>query len=225
MLYAQTPLTETKAATGLWSIDFSTLPDEPENELKELGFSFEKAMDNKEKINLSGAQNRLNISANEPAFGLMINNTINLENSDTVEIEWGINHYPENANWNNKINRESIMIYLFLGDAIDADQFYLPDSPYFIAVFLGEKEKLQTPYIGKNYKETGKYVCLESPEEGATVISTFNFSKAYLDWFGEKEVPPVTGIAIEVDTTDLPDGKSSAFIERISFSRAGQRAK
>ena len=191
----------------------------PHTDLLELGFTFEKAMDNNDKISLSGKQNRLQIDAKKPAFGLIIDKSLNLVDREIIEIEWGVNQYPQGANWDESLNREAIMIMLFFGDPQKADRIYLPDSPYFIGLFLCENDKQESPYIGNNYKETGRFVCLGNPKPGEAVRSTFNFSKAYMEWFGMSEVPPVTGIAIEVDTTDLADGKSSAFIKQIGFSK------
>ncbi|MBE0582185.1 MAG: hypothetical protein IH612_00325, partial [Desulfofustis sp.] len=98
-----------------------------------------------------------------------------------------------------------------------ADRLFLPATPFFIGPFLGRSEQLFYPFIGKSYRQTGRYVCLATPEPGQVVVSRFHFAEAFRRWFNRQEVPPVSGVAIEVDTTGLPGGSSSAFIKRISL--------
>ena len=53
------------------------------------------------------------------------------------------------------------------------------------------------------------------------ITSRLDIAKAFHLWFGDREMPPVTGIAIEVDTGELLLGeRSSAFIKSISLGRA-----
>ena len=217
--FAQAPDDEGVYTEQLWGLDFSTVHPAPRQALEELGFSLEKHMTDEDKIILASMEDRLEISTQSPAFGLMVYKNINLENSDTVEIEWGINKYPEGADWDQEINREAVMIYLFFGEPVDADKFYLPDSPMFIGLFLCKDELQMEPYLGKNYRETGKYICLGEPEHGETVKTSFNYHQAFKELFSTDEVPPVTGLGIEVDTSDLQDGTSSAFIKYIGLTR------
>ena len=224
-LYAQTAATKTTESETGWKVDFSNLDDEPHEQLQDRGFSFEKDMDDRNDIQLSGKKNRLEINALKPAFGLLAYHNLNLENFDTIEIEWGVNLYPEGADWDSELKREPIMICLFFGEPVDADRFYLPDSPHFLGVFLCQNNRQLEPYIGNSYQETAKYVCLGTPEPGETIRSRFNFDQAFREWFKTAETPPVTGIAIEVDTTDLPDSRSSAFIHQIRLLRTDKEVR
>lgn len=218
--FAQAPGDAGARAEHLWGLDFSTVKQPPHQALEQLGFSLEKQMSDKDKITLAAVEDRLEIHAASPAFGIMLNKDINLENSDTIELEWGINRYPEGADWDREMNREAVMVYLFFGEPMDADKFYLPDSPRFLGLFLCKDDLQMVPYLGTNYRETGKYICLGEPEPGETVHTRFNFHQAFREFFKTDEVPPVTGIGIEVDTSDLPDGRSSAFIKYIGLTRA-----
>ncbi|PIE65392.1 MAG: hypothetical protein CSA26_03470 [Desulfobacterales bacterium] len=211
---------ETKSAEEkktVWRFDFCQIKND--RDLQAHGFSFEKDMDDKKKIHLRGTPNGLEIKALKPAFGLLAKKGLTVHNTDTIEVEWGVTAYPKGADWHNTLNREALMVYLFFGEPVDADKFYLPDSPYFIGMFLCENEQTQVPYIGKNYKETGRYVCLEKPAAGKTIRSVFNFNQAYRQWFKTDRVPPITGIALEVDTTDLPEGTAAAVIKNISLKQ------
>ncbi|NNK93874.1 MAG: hypothetical protein HKP41_05935 [Desulfobacterales bacterium] len=215
LVYASS--TTITSAEQIWEIDFTALPNNVRQELTGQGFSFEKGMSKGKKIHIVTDDNNLKISTTRPAFGFMIKKDLQIQQANWLEIEWGIERYPEAANWDNSKNREAVMVYLFFGDPLPADHFYLPDSPFFIGMFLGKHEVAKRPYIGGNYTATGRYVCLDNPAPGQLITSRFNYSQAFKTWFDQATTPPVTGIAIEVDTGGLPDGLSSAFIKRITF--------
>ena len=60
-----------------------------------------------------------------------------------------------------------------------------------------------------------------NPRPGQMITTRLNIPKVFHDWIGHRAMPPITGIAIEVDTSDLPAGAtSSAFIKRISLKEA-----
>lgn len=204
----------------LWHIDFTTFKNGVRQELLDRDFRFEKEMKQDDTMQLSLANQRLNITTVGPAFGLMIKKGLNIEGTEWVELEWGVDYYPDRADWGKGKNREAVMVYFFFGEPVEADRFYLPDSPYFIGLFLGQNEALLTPYKGKSYAKTGSYVCLGNPGPGELITSRFNLAEAYKKLYGTNRIPPITGIAIEVDTDSLPDGRSSAFIQRIRLKKA-----
>lgn len=167
-------------------------------------------------INITGSNSKgLCISTKKSAFGLAIKNDLQLARVGLVELEWGIATYPNGASWSKKNNRNALMIHLFFGPKIKADRFYLPDSPYFIGLFLCKDEPLMEPFIGKSYEETGRYVCLDTPETGTMVNSSIHIDRIFQQWFDRHEVPPITGIGIEVDTSGLQDGHAAAFLKTI----------
>jgi hypothetical protein len=222
LIHQSSPFTRASGSADifLWQLDFTKFPDDVRKGLKDSGFQFEKAMKSPKKIDLSGTGERLNITANQSAFGLLVNKDLNVPAAEWVEITWGVDSYPKQADWSNGKNQEAVMVYLFFGESVASDRFYLPDSPFFIGLFLGRNEATLTPYTGKSYKETGRYVCLGNPEPGETLTSRYHFAQAFRDMFGTSEVPPVTGIAIEVDTGSLSEGASSAFIQTIGLQGA-----
>lgn len=206
---------DTQCSSPVWQIDFTSLSDSAANDLQRQGFVRKKAMKNPQLIELTGSENRLNIVAKKQAFGLLSKEGLQVEQVDHIEIDWGIDLYPEAADWNNGKNREALMIYFFLGEPVQADHFYLPDVPYFIGIFLGKNEITHQPLTGKSYSQTGRYVCLANPSPGKSINSRFQLAAAFRRWFNTETVPPVTGIAIEVDTEKLPVGKAAAFISSI----------
>lgn len=205
------------SAEQILEIDFTALPDNVRQELTGQGFSFEKGMSKGEKIHIITDNKYLKISTTRPAFGFMIKKNLLKKQANWLEIEWGIERYPEAVNWDNSKNREAVMVYLFFGGTVPAEHLYLPDTPFFIGMFLGKHEVAEKPYIGGNYAATGRYVCLDNPTPGQMITSRFNFSQAFKTWFDQATILPVTAIAIDADTGGLPGGLSSAFIKHNSL--------
>lgn len=100
--------------------------------------------------------------------------------------------------------------------------FACKEQMAFLGLFLGEHEPVLHPFTSENYPENGKYVCLGNPPPGQRIVSRLDLGVAFRDWFGNRPVPPLTGIAIEVDTRGLAEeqGTSSAFIHHIGLSKA-----
>ena len=49
---------------------------------------------------------------------------------------------------------------------------FIPDSPYFVGLFLcyGD-DRINYPYVGSYFKKGGRYVCSDSPSEGELGMS------------------------------------------------------
>jgi hypothetical protein len=209
------------AATSLLSIDFSTLSATVHKDLANFGFTFEKQMKDENKIHLAAESGGLKISTSGQAFGFMVQKGLHIDRPNQLEIEWGVDTYPPGADWRNGKNYEPLMVVLFFGEPLPSNHLLLPDTPLFIGMFLGRHEPPLQPYTSKNYSNTGRYVCLGNPEPGQMITTRLDIAKTFHLWFGGREMPPVTGIAIEVDTGELPRGaSSSAFIKSISLGRA-----
>ena len=203
----------------IYQIDFTQAGEDGRAWLKEQGFILKEDMEDKNVLRLrgTGSDKGLYISTKEAAFGVAVRNGLSIKQVDRVVMEWGIEQYPAGASWEKQTNREALMVTLSFGSAVRADHFYLPDSPYFLGLFLCQGDRLNSPYIGKSYRDTARYVCLDSPAPGSTVRSEFQVREAYTGWFSTETVPPLTGIGIEVDTSDLDKGRAAAFLKRISL--------
>lgn len=206
---------------GSLAIDFSTLSPTVHKDLAKWGFSLEKQMQDEKAIFLGSENGRLNISASDQAFGFMVKKDLHIDQPHELEIEWGVGVYPPEADWRSGHNYEPLMVVVFFGEPLPSDNLFLPDMPLFMGLFLGRHEPSLSPFISKNYTKTGKYVCMGNPEPGQMITSRLDLAKAFHLWFGDREMPPVTGIAIEVDTGELAgSARSSAFIKNISLGRA-----
>jgi hypothetical protein len=211
------PSLDDPSTRAIWQLDFTGPSSVARTILADDGFVFEEDMAADGAIELLSEKGCLLLRTSKPAFGLVAKRDLPPGKTNWLVIEWGVGRFPETANWQRGVRREAIMIYLFFGQPQPADRFFLPQSPYFIGHFLGQHEPPRQPFIGNSYRQTGRYVCLATPEPGQLVSTAFNFADAFHRWFDSETVPPVTGIAIAMDTSGLADGSSSAFIKRIAL--------
>jgi hypothetical protein len=208
-------------AISSFELDFSTLSDNVRSDLTDLGFSFKKEMEDDEAIRLRIKNDRLHIATPAQSVGLMVKNDLHVLRPGWLEIEWGIEQYPHGGNWHQGRKKEAVMVVLFFGDPLPSTSFYLPDVPVFLGMFLGGHEVPLQPFVSENYGDRGRYVCVGNPQPGQMITTRLNIPKVFHDWIGNRAIPPITGIAIEVDTSDLPAGAtSSAFIKRIGLKEA-----
>ena len=111
------------------------------------------------------------------------------------------------------------MIYIFFGyDKISSGHLLIPNSPYFIALYICEDEEINKPYKGKYFLKSGRFVCLAKPRPRETIISEFDLVSAFTSFYEKDEIPVISGISLAVDTSSSGDGgKAAAFIKRIEF--------
>jgi hypothetical protein len=211
-------LTQPSSAAGGYQVDFTDyVSGSVDAWLKAKGFEFERDARSKDKIALRAGARGLAVEALRPAQGLLVNSTIGQSPFSTVEIEWGVEQHPEGASYEKKVNNEAIMVHVFFGsEKKSSGSIFAPDVPYFIGLFLCNGDRINHAYTGQYYKEGGRYVCLESPTPGETVVSRFDLKEAVRRIFGDAVASHVSGYSVEVDTS-ASGGKSSAFIKRIKF--------
>jgi len=185
--------------------------------LKSKGFQFQRDANNPDKIALKPAAQGLEVQALRPAQGLLINNRINPESYSAVEIEWGVRQHPQGASYERNVNNEAIMVHVFFGtEKKSSGSMFVPDIPPFIGLFLCNQDRVGHPYVGRYYKEAGRYVCVDRAQPQQTVVSRYNLKNGFREAFGAEMAQAVTGYSIEVDTSDS-QGQSSAYIKRIRF--------
>jgi hypothetical protein len=94
----------------------------------------------------------------------------------------------------------------------------IPNSPYFIGLFLCEDERTNFPYKGRYFQTGGRFVCLGKPQPGDTIVSEFDLDAAFKRYFDKNETPGITGIGFGVDTTKAgKGGTAAALIKSIEF--------
>lgn len=201
-------------------IDFSDYSEGPIDAwLQAKGFDFEQGTKDRELLELSSNDGSLTLEAKGHVRQFIVNDEVKLEKFSTIRIEWGIIKYPKDASYERKVNNEALMVYIFFGhNKLPSGHSAIPDLPYFIGLFLGHDDKINTPYKGKYFHEGGRVVCLGNPQPNETVISEFNLITAFQTYFEKEEVPMISGISLGVDTSSSGDeGKAAAYIKRIEF--------
>ena len=187
--------------------------------LEKKGFELEEAAKNRKELDLDVDEGALFFEAKKPLRALMVKRFVDPGKYSRIKIEWGAIKYPRGASYERKVNNEALLVLVFFGDEkISSGHLAVPDSPYFIGLFLGRDDKLNKAYKGKYYHEGGRFVCLGNPKPGETVISEFDLFAAFKRYFQRDEVPNISGVALEIDTTSSDDnGRAVAFIHSIEF--------
>jgi len=202
-------------AKTLFQLDFSNHNSGNAKEwLIENQFKFKKDPDD---LQISFEKGRLLFDAKSDLLALISLET-KINNAKRIRIEWGVLQYPTGANWANEMKREAIGVVVSFGDEkIDSGNWIVPNVPYFIVLFLGEKEKENLPYIGNYYDIGGRYICTPCGNlEGETVITDFELSENFKKIFGQKDMPPITSISFEIDIRDIESG-SKTFIRKVEI--------
>lgn len=198
-----------------YSLDFIAGSGSPGSFLNKKGFVLKKDADN---LAMSFSRGSLQLTSTTPTFGVIINDKLHIKEFSKIRIEWGILQYPEGASYEKDVNNEAIMIYVFFGDKkLSSDSIFIPDSPYFMGLFLGEHDIPGKVYIGHHFTTGGRFICVGAPKEGETVTTEFDLKPAFMKNFKQTEVPFISGISIEVDTSYLSKGNSTAFIRKIEI--------
>ena len=209
-----------QAGAAAYTIDFSGYGGGAVDKwLETHGFKLERDAKNRSLLGLSITNSVLALEAKGRMTGFIFNDSVNLHKVQTVRINWGVKQYPKEASYQNKVNNEALMVYFFFGkQKISSGHVLIPNSPYFIGLFLCQDEQVNFPYKGHYFHEGGRFVCLGKPEPGQMIVSEFDLDRGFKSYFGKKETPGITAIAFGVDTSKAGGGGSgAAFIKSIQF--------
>ena len=204
---------------GHFIIDFSSYTGgSVENWLRARDYKLEKDAKSS-KLRLSITKDVLTLEATEPMSGFILNDSVNLDNVKKVRINWGVRQYPQDTSYENKMNNEALMLYIFFGsEKVSSGHILIPNSPYFIGLFLCQNERENYPYKGRYFHTGGRFVCLGKPATGETTVSEFDLDRGFKSYFGKNATPGITGIGFGVDTSKAANGgKAAAFIKSIEF--------
>ena len=188
------------------------------------GFQLKQDAQRRNLIDLEIRNDSLVVEAKRRAFGIIPNETVNVPEFTYVEIDWGVDKFPEGASYEQGVRNEAIMLVIFMGDERQSSgSMFIPDSPYFVGLYLCHgDDRIDYPYVGSYFKKSGRYVCGDRPALGEMVTTRFNLLEAYRSYFDKErdDDPAISGLAMALDTKKAGDGgKSSAFIREIRFYR------
>ncbi len=187
--------------------------------LEQHGFEFEL---NAKSLNPRFKNDALVISAETETaglFGLRLAQQDFIRGVKRIEIVWGVNQYPEGADWDNGINSVPIAVMLSFGTErlSSGGPLGIKAAPYFLSPFIGKRENPDKMYIGKLWREGGRYFCVESGDQsGKTIVTDFEVDERFKTVFKQDETPPITAIAFQKNTNNTL-GTSEAFIKKITF--------
>ena len=203
-----------------WVIDFADYAGGSiEAWLHTKGFRLEHGAEDPAALALSHHAGALVVEAKQPVRGSVVNDQVTLEHVSTIRLTWGIMKYPKGASYARQVNNEALMVYISFGqDEVPSGHVLIPARPYFIGLFLGQEEQLNTPYQGKFFHEGGRFVCVGHPQPYDTVVSEFDLRTAFQTYFDKADVPMISGISLGVDTFASGEGGTAlAYIHRIEF--------
>ena len=127
----------TATAAPLHTIDFSGHPDGPAEEwLKKQGFSFRLDADD---LQPHFKDNRLVLHTARNKAGLF-ELPLNVPPVKRIRIHWGVERYPRGTDWSQGITAVPIAVMTTFGTRkIKSGSLFVPNAPYFIGLFLGQK--------------------------------------------------------------------------------------
>ncbi len=186
--------------------------------LKKKGFSPQQDATNPGKVRFDIAANRLVLEAKQKALALMLAES-NRFGYSRIRIEWGVDEFPSGASYEKGVRAESVIVYVFFGDRkLSSGSLLVPNSPYFIGLFLCESDPVGRPYQGRHFKAGGRYVCADRTTTGESVVTEFAIDEAFKRYFGLSETPYISGLGIGIDTSaSKGKGTGRAYVARIEF--------
>jgi hypothetical protein len=205
------------AATRAWVVDFADYAGGPiEAWLRAKGFRPEHGAEDPTVLALTHHAGALVLEAKQPVRGFLVNDQVKLAHASRVRITWGVIKYPAGASYERQINNEALMLYISFGeDAVPSGHVLIPARPYFIGLFLGQEERLHTPFRGQYFHEGGRFVCVGNPPPSETVTSEFDLRTAFRTYFAKADVPMISGVSLGVDTFASGErGTAAAYIHR-----------
>ena len=216
-------ISEARVGTAPYTIDFSGYKGGAVDKwLEKQNYRFERDAKNRRLLALSITNSVLTLEEKGRMSGFILNDSVKIAAVQRVRINWGITKYPLEASYRNKVNNEALMLYIFFGtERIASGHILIPNSPYFIGLFLCQDEQVNFPYKGHYFHEGGRFVCLGKPEPGEMTVSEFDLDRSFRNYFGKTKTPGIAGIAFGLDTSKAGgDGTGGAFIKSIEFVEA-----
>lgn len=202
---------------ALYTVDFTKQKDGNAFPwLKSQGFQFLLDM---KALSVKFSNGSLVIETTKKQAGLMgiqFPKGKHLENIGSVVIEWGVDRFPQGADWAKNNNRLAIGALFILGTKTFSSgrPLLAKPAPYFLAPFIGQKEQTGKRYLGMLYKKSGRYYCV-SNKSRTTVKTRFNIDQTFQQEFNKK-TPPLTAFGIQMNTKNTTGG-AKAIIKKITF--------
>lgn len=199
----------------VYTIDFTGQPDGPAAQwLKDQGFTLRLDADELQPHFKDG---RLILQTDQQRTGLF-ESPLNLPDITHMRIHWGVERFPQGADWEKGTRAVALAVMTSFGtDKLSSGALYIPNAPYFIGLFLGEREREQQAYLGRYYRLGGRYFCTKCPAPlGRTVVSEFDLARAFREQFAKEHLPPISRFGFQMNTKGTRFG-AIAFLEKIEY--------
>jgi hypothetical protein len=207
------------ASAGDISYDFHAQPIAARTWLADQGFEFKLDATNTSRVRFGLDDHGLVIETLGPAEPILARPNLNVPQPSQLTVTWGVNRYPAGANWDSAAHNEAIMVMIFFGNEKLSGGLFMPASPYFIGLFLCESGRRGVALTGRSYTTQGRYICVDGPAAGKETTSVVALDETFRAAFHAATTPPVTGFAIEADTSQLgAEARSSAWTKSIKIS-------
>jgi len=201
-----------------FSIEFTGFSgDSVLNWLGSKGFQPKQDANNAKKVVYIASKDELVLHTKTHAHAILLE-AVSVPDYSRVRIEWGIHVFPSGASYDKGIRSEAIMVYVFFGkEHHSSGSILIPDSPYFIGLFLCESGPINVPYKGRYYHAGGRYICVDRPRPDIPVTTEVPIAELFTRVFG-REAPDITGIGIAIDTDSAKgNGVAESFVKKIEF--------
>lgn len=207
------------AAAAEFTVNFAGAPRDAPAWLKSQGFEFRIDARSTAKARFGLGERGLTIETLTRAEPLIVRDKLSIRHPSVLTIKWGVSRFAEGANWESGVNNEAVMVIVQYGTEKFSGGLFVPPSPYFIGFFLCENERRGVAFTGRSYARQGRYLCVDKPSAGTEVTTVLNLDEQFKSAFKTSgTVPPVTGVGIESDTTQVRgDGRAAAWIRSISI--------
>jgi len=186
--------------------------------LNSKGFLPKQDATNARKVVYFNRGNDLALETKSKAFGLLLNEA-DVSGYSKIRIQWGVDVFPPGASYEKGVRAEAVMVYVFFGkERISSGSLLIPDSPYFIGLFLCESEKLGEPFTGRYFRAGGRFICVNHPPVGELITTEYPIADAFKRTFGKSDVPDISGFGIAIDTNNARGNAiARAFVHKIEF--------
>jgi Protein of unknown function (DUF3047) len=186
--------------------------------LAKKGFEPKRDATNKSRVVFSTTGSALVLETKKQAAGLLLNE-VNIHTYSKIRIRWGVDAFPPGASYAKGVRSESIMVYVFFGsEKIHSGSFLVPDSPYFIGLFLCDSGPVGESFKGRYFQAGGRYVCTDRASQGEEIITEFPIAEAFRPLFGQSHAPAISGLGVGIDTENAKgNGVAKSFISEIEL--------
>ena len=186
--------------------------------LAEKGFEAKRDAANANRVVFSHTGKLLVLETKAAAAGLLLSQ-VHVKHYSKIRIKWGVNTFPPAASYANGVRSESIMVYVFFGtEKISSGSFLVPNSPYFIGLYLCDTDPVGEPFKGRYFQQGGRYVCIDHAPKGDVVVTDYAIAQAFKEFFGQSQVPPITGLGVGIDTESAKgNGVAKSFLSEIEL--------